>query len=67
MDLSLYSYEDLPKKFLFMTGGPGSGKGTLCEKIIKYLGYRQFSVGDLMRYEIKNETDIGLQIKEIIK
>lgn len=40
MDYSQLKYEQLPKKFLFLTGGPGSGKGTLCEKLIKYQGYK---------------------------
>lgn len=39
MDYSDFLYEYLPKKIIFLTGGPGCGKGTLCENLIKHLGY----------------------------
>lgn len=34
---------------MFLLGGLGSGKGTLCEKIAKTYNYEHVSVGDLLR------------------
>ncbi|XP_014675214.1 PREDICTED: UMP-CMP kinase-like [Priapulus caudatus] len=36
---------------VFVLGGPGSGKGTQCEKIVKEFGYVHLSAGDLLRQE----------------
>ena len=40
-------------------GGPGSGKGTQSEKIIEKYGLDHISTGDVLRAEIKNETELG--------
>lgn len=40
-------------------GGPGSGKGTQSEKIIEKYGLEHISTGDVLRAEIKNETELG--------
>lgn len=34
-------------------GGPGSGKGTQCEKIVAKYGLTHLSSGDLLRAEVK--------------
>ncbi|XP_034952315.1 UMP-CMP kinase 2 [Chelonus insularis] len=36
---------------LFILGGPGSGKGTLCYHLVKKTGYVHLSAGDLLREE----------------
>ena len=36
---------------VFVLGGPGSGKGTNCEKIVQKFGYCHLSAGDLLREE----------------
>ena len=36
---------------IFVLGGPGSGKGTQCEKISEAFGYTHLSAGDLLREE----------------
>jgi hypothetical protein len=33
-------------------GGPGSGKGTQCERIAQTFEYKHFSTGDLLRAEV---------------
>ena len=38
---------------LFPVGGPGSGKGTQCAKLVEEFGYTHISTGDLMRVEMK--------------
>ncbi|GLJ23791.1 hypothetical protein SUGI_0451400 [Cryptomeria japonica] len=53
-----------PKNLIvFVLGGPGSGKGTQCEKIVKDYGFVHLSVGDLLRNEVNNDSDIGKQAK----
>jgi|TARA_B110000285_G_C15037575_1_gene570148 cytidylate kinase len=36
-------------KIIFVLGGPASGKGTQCEKMVEEFGYTHISTGDLMR------------------
>ncbi|CAK0788396.1 unnamed protein product [Prorocentrum cordatum] len=36
---------------VFVLGGPGSGKGTLCSRITQAFGYAHLSAGDLLREE----------------
>lgn len=36
----------------FLIGGPASGKGTQCEKLIEEFGYTHISTGDLIRAEM---------------
>ena len=47
-------------------GPPGAGKGTQAESISKKFNLFQFSTGDLLRNEIKNKTDIGKEIENIL-
>ncbi|KAF9798431.1 hypothetical protein SFRURICE_010018 [Spodoptera frugiperda] len=39
------------KPIVWVLGGPGSGKGTQCEKIIAKYGFTHLSTGDLLRAE----------------
>lgn len=39
-------------KIIFVLGGPASGKGTQCEKMVEEFGYTHISTGDLMRAEM---------------
>ena len=41
-------------------GPPGSGKGTISERIVTDFGMRHLSSGDLLRAHIKNKTGAGL-------
>lgn len=38
-----------------MIGGPGSGKGTQCDKLKEVFGFQHISTGDLLREEQKND------------
>ena len=50
---------------IFLLGGPGSGKGTIGEKIAKTYNYELISAGDLLREEKNNpKSKYGELIKE---
>jgi len=49
-----------------MLGSPGAGKGTQAQNIVNKFNLNQISTGDLLRNEIKNNTDIGREIEKII-
>ena len=52
---------------VFVLGGPGSGKGTQCEKIKqRHSGVVHLSAGDLLRAEAASGSAVSQQIKEII-
>ena len=45
---------------LFVLGGPGSGKGTQCEFLVKEYGFKHLSTADLLREAVKNGNKQGL-------
>jgi len=47
-------------------GMPGSGKGTQAQKLAEKLQIPYISTGDMFRYHIEKETEIGKKVKEII-
>ena len=48
---------------VFVLGGPGSGKGTNCARIVETFGYVHLSAGDLLRAERKSGSDLGEMIE----
>ena len=51
---------------IIILGSPGAGKGTQAQNIAYKYNLNQISTGDLLRSEIKNKTNIGIEIEEII-
>ena len=47
-------------------GPPGAGKGTQSEFLIQKYGLVHLSTGDLLRAEIKDETPLGVEAKEVM-
>jgi adenylate kinase len=51
---------------LILFGPPGSGKGTQSENIIESFGLEHLSTGNLLRSEIANQTELGMEAKRIM-
>jgi adenylate kinase len=49
---------------LVLLGPPGAGKGTQAQGIIKKYGIPHISTGDMLRANIKKNTDLGKRAKE---
>jgi len=54
-------------EIVFVLGGPGSGKGTQCEKLSQEYGFMHISVGDILRDELNRRTHLGEQIKSTME
>lgn len=52
---------------IFVLGGPGSGKGTQCAKLVEEFGLLHLSAGDLLRAHMKSGTPDGNMVAEMIK
>lgn len=51
-------------ELLIITGAPYSGKGTQCEFLKEYLGYKHISMGDVCRSEKEKGTELGKIMSE---
>ena len=51
---------------IVLFGPPGSGKGTQAENLIKKFNLKQISTGDLFRFNMKNDTPLGILAKSYI-
>ena len=52
--------------FLVMLGVPGAGKGTQAKLLEKRLRLPQISTGDIFRYNLKSQTDLGKLAKSFM-
>jgi adenylate kinase family enzyme len=55
------------EKIVFVLGGPGSGKGTQCDRLVQNLGYAHLSTGDLLRDEVKKGTELGQSLEALMR
>ena len=55
-----------PMNVVFVLGGPGSGKGTQCARIVEEFGYTHLSTGDLLRAEVASGSAKGKEIEGIM-
>src|SRR6185312_7891655 len=51
---------------LVLFGPPGAGKGTQSQKLIEKYGLIHLSTGDLLRNEISQGTELGLEAKKLM-
>lgn len=51
------------RTFFVLLGVPGAGKGTQAKLLQDRLGLPQISTGDIFRYNLKNDTALGLLAK----
>ena len=51
---------------IVMLGGPGSGKSTYTEYLIRHFQINHIYPGGMLRKEVENNTDIGKRVKDII-
>ena len=49
---------------ILIMGPAGSGKGTISELIVKEYGVTHISTGDMLRENVKNNTELGMKAKE---
>ncbi|CAF0823876.1 unnamed protein product [Rotaria sordida] len=54
-------------KIIFVVGGPGSGKGTQCERIVQKYGFTHLSTGDLLREAVQSKSERGEQLNALMK
>ena len=51
---------------LLIIGPPGAGKGTQAARLSNLFDIPAIATGDIFRYNIKNETPLGLEVKSIV-
>ncbi len=51
---------------IVLLGPPGAGKGTQAQKLADKLGVPHVSTGDLFRYNISNNTELGVEAKKYL-
>ena len=51
---------------IIIMGGPGSGKGTICKKLVNDFNYKLISAGDLLREEKSSDSELGKKIATLI-
>ncbi|KAJ3021637.1 hypothetical protein HKX48_008118 [Thoreauomyces humboldtii] len=64
------SHRQLPfdnRNLVFVLGGPGSGKGTQCAKLVNELGWAHLSTGDLLRDEVAKGSELGQRLEADMK
>lgn len=52
---------------IWVLGGPGSGKGTQCDKIVEKYGFTHLSSGDLLRAEVASGSTRGKELTAVME
>lgn len=64
---TMTSVKESNLQFIWLLGGPGSGKGTQAERIVKKYGYTHISTGDLLREEVNSGSERGADLSKVMK
>lgn len=64
VDIEALKSKKIP--IVWVLGGPGSGKGTQCERLVKRYGFQHLSSGDLLRDEVASGSDKGKEISDMM-
>ncbi|KNZ62132.1 hypothetical protein VP01_130g10 [Puccinia sorghi] len=51
---------------MILLGPPGSGKGTHCNKLMEFYDIAMIGTGDLLRWNVDNQTEVGKVAEEYI-
>ncbi|HMY37882.1 MAG TPA: nucleoside monophosphate kinase, partial [Marinagarivorans sp.] len=51
---------------IILLGAPGAGKGTQAKHIMELFAIPQISTGDMLRNAIKEGTELGLKVKDVM-
>ena len=51
---------------ILLIGAPGSGKGTQADRLAAHYGVTHISSGDLLRQHVRDQTPLGLVIKNLV-
>lgn len=51
---------------ILLLGPPGSGKGTQAERLIEKYGFTHLATGDMLRAEVREDTELGRMAHEIM-
>ena len=61
-----FIFEQLGRMRVVMLGGPGSGKSTYTEYLIKHFEISHVYPGDMLRKEVEKNSEIGKEIKDLM-
>jgi len=56
-----------PARIVLVVGGPGSGKGILCQRLRNQCGIVHLSSGDMLREEVTLGTPLGKEVAQIME
>ena len=56
-----------PARSILLVGGPGSGKGTICKRLVAECGVSHVSCGDMLREEVAADTPLGKECSAIMQ
>ncbi|MFH1505195.1 MAG: adenylate kinase [Candidatus Omnitrophota bacterium] len=52
---------------IILFGSPGSGKGTQAVMLSKYFNLKKISLGDILREEVKKNSELGQEVKNYME
>lgn len=61
-----YNLDPQNPQLIFVLGGPGSGKGTQCDRLIRDYHYEHISVGDVLREKVERGGEESVRLKEMM-